>query len=43
MKATTAASGQKTKLFLDAKLATVDSLYKGNGQARLEEEYGVGK
>ena len=43
VKATTAASGQKRKLLLDAKLGILDSLYKGNGQVRLAEEYGVGK
>ena len=43
MKANSVASGQKRKIPLNAKLAILDSLYKGNGQARLAEEYGVGK
>ena len=43
MKANSAASEQKRILLLDAKLALLDSLHKGNGQARLAEEYRVGK
>ena len=41
--ASSVASRQKRKILLNAKLAILDSLYKGNGQARLAEEYGVGK
>ena len=43
VKASSVASTQKRKILLNAKLAILDSLYKGNGQARLAEEYGVGK
>ena len=43
MKANLVASRPKRKILLNAKLAILDSLYKGNGQARLAEEYGVGK
>ena len=43
VKANSLASRQKRKILLNAKLAILDSLYKGNGQARLAEEYGVEK
>ena len=43
MKANSVGFWTKKKLLLDAKLTPLDSLYKGNGQARLAEEYGVGK
>ena len=43
MKASSVTSRQKRKILLNAKLVILDSLYKGNGQARLAEEYGVGK
>ena len=43
VKASSVASRQKRKILLNAKLAILDPLYKGNSQARLAEEYGVGK
>ena len=43
VKANSVTSRQKRKILLDAKPAILDSLYRGNGQARLAEECGVGK
>ena len=43
VKANSVVSRQKRKILLNAKLVILDALYKGNGQARLAEEYGVGK